>query len=146
MQNYTDDTFQSIWTFVDKNENIYTVVREKQTELFKVFLSRDVVEISHTNYVVKSNYKELTGKFFDYIHGSIDSFFYVVAQNNVLHCELGPAAFVPAGLEVYKPKEDVYHYIIHGKIMSQHSWLTWVRSTSSWPAVMANLLGSKDKY
>lgn len=139
MNRYTDDTFDAIWGFMGVSEESYMVLHNTLTDTYHVYRSFDVEEIAHTNYVVKDNYTKLTGNFPDF-----ENYYYIIAQDNTLHCDTGPAAFVPFGLSGFQPREDVKHYIVHGKIMSQYSWLTWVKNTASWPKAMASLLGAKN--
>lgn len=139
MNSYTDDTFEVKWMFTG-SDGEYSVVYSILTETFYLFRSSDVEEVTYRNCAVKKDHKPLTGEFHDiYNHHS-----FAIALNNTLHCDTSYAACVPCGLEVFQPHTDVKHYIIHGKIMSQYSWLTWVKNTSSWPTVMANILGSKN--
>lgn len=138
MNNFTDETFESIWSFAGDDERNYTIVHEKRTDIYKLYQSEDVEEIAYTNYTVKENFIHLTGTFFD-----SDKYFYAVTENNILHCNTGAAVFLPCGLNSFRPREEVMHYLVYGKIMSQYSWLTWVKGTDAWPIAMASLLGSK---
>lgn len=136
---YTDDTFECVWPFTGLDGEEYVVVRNLQTETYFLYKSSDITEVAYTNHVVFKNHTTLTGKFFDF-----QRHFYAIVEKNVLHCDTAAAALVPCGLDVFRPKDDVRHYIIRGKIMSMHSWLTWVKDTPSWTNVMANILGKKD--
>lgn len=138
MSEYTDDTFKPIWCFIGEDGQSYVVLQNLQTETFHLYESLDVTEIAYKNVVVRKDFEKLSGTFFD-----DQRYFYLKTANNTLHCDTGPAAFVPCGLEVFRPREDVAHYAVHGKLMSLHTWLTWVKGTPSWTTVMANLLGSK---
>lgn len=141
MNNYTSETFESIWSFVDSKNESYTVLHETLTDVYKIYKSEDIEEIAYTNFAVKNGYIKLSGIFFD-----ADRYFFTVANDNLLHNETGPAIFLPCGLNNFKPKEEFRHFLVYGKIMSQYTWLTWVRDTSYWPRVMANFLGSKNQY
>jgi len=137
MNRYTDDTFKLIWSF-DGDES-YAVLYNDLTNTYHVHYIKDIEESSYTNYVVKHNYTSLTGNFHDcYNH------FYVILKNNILHCDTGPAIFLPCGLDNFKPGKEIKHYMLHGRIMSQYSWLTWVKGTEAWPRAMASFLGSKN--
>lgn len=139
MSNYTDDIFESIWAFEATDGTNYTVLHNTQVDTYHVYKSEDVEEASYA-YLVKSDYKRLNGTFIDlYEH-------FVTAMDNVLHCDTAPAACVPYGLAGFRPREDITHYLLYGKIMSQYSWLTWIKETAAWPKAMANLLGSKQSY
>jgi len=136
---YLDDTFRIIWRFNSTDGEEYLVVSSKNTNSYELYRFQDVQETSYTNYEVKKNYAVLNGSFNELLSPC-----FVSVSNNLIHSSIGPAALVPHGLEVFHPKEIVEHYLIYGKLMSQYSWLTWVKNGPTWPQVMANLLGSKN--
>jgi hypothetical protein len=136
MSDYTDDTFESIWSFDGIDGETYTVLRNALTDTFHVHRSQDIEEKSYY-YLVKKTYQRINGTLSDlYDH-------FVIAMDNTLHSDTGPAACIPCGLSGFRPREDVTNYLLYGKIMSQYSWLTWIKETVAWPKAMANLLGSK---
>lgn len=139
MSNYTDDTFKPIWAFVGADMKSYCVLHNIITDTYHFYESADIEEVAYKNYAVIKDCSQLNGTFYDNA-----KYFYITTTNNTLHNEVGPSAFVPCGLDIFRPKEDVIHYAIHGKLMSQYSWLTWVKGTPSWPIAMANILGSKN--
>ena len=136
---HSEETFDSVWTFVGADGKNYTVLHDTLADVYKLHISEEVDEVSYTNYAVREPYTHLTGNFFDN-----DNYFYIIAKDNLIHCDTKPAAFIPCGLKGFTPKEEIKNYVIYGKIMSQYSWLTWVKETEAWPKAMANLLGSKN--
>lgn len=122
------------FTNEETNEtNEYLIVRTNQQ--YNFFKSEDIV-ITTVSAYLKNGYSKLTGKFTN------NYGYFVVAKDNTLHCETGPAICSPGGLNGFQHNKSVTEYCIHGKTLSKYSWLTWVKGTESWPEAMANILGS----
>lgn len=139
MSDYTNETFEIIWRFQSVDGDNYVALREKSTEIYQLYLEADVEETSYTNHVVKKNYSILNG-----IFNELASPCFISVSNNLIHSATAAAAFVPHGLDVFQPKDIVEHYAIYGRLMSQFTWLSWVKDSPTWTQVMANFLGSKN--
>lgn len=140
MSRHTNDTLeQAIWRFTGTDGNSYSVHHNPIDKTFHVFRSEDVEEVTYKNFAPLKDHLKLNGRFSDF-----QNYFYVNVRDNKVHCDTGPAALVPNGLEIFQPNQDIEHYAIHGKLMSQYSWLTWVKGGPSWVQVMANVLGAKE--
>ena len=139
MGDYTDETFEIIWRFKATDGEDYVAVKNKDTNAYQVYRSSDIAEVSYTNYAVKNGHVLITATL-----NEVGTPCFISAFKNLVHSAIGTAALVPHGLDIFQPKDVVEHYAVYGKLMSQYSWLTWVKGSPTWPQVMANILGSKN--
>lgn len=140
MSKYLRTTYARIvWRFNDQDGQRYSVLELKgKQSAFHIFHEEDIEEFSY--YVlVNKTFTRLTKTI-----TSLNGFHYVVAKNNAIHCETGPAICCPCGLDSFKVNEDVEDYLLRGKIFSHHTWLLKIKETTNWTQVMANVLGSKN--
>jgi hypothetical protein len=133
-----NDTFKLIWITYGFEENYY-VVQSKNIGAYYAFIAYECEEVSYTNFIIKSNYTKLNGKFL-----SNDGLHYIIVKDNIIHCETGPAIRCPFGIDSFRVGEDVEDYLLHGQVFSEHSWLSWLKDTEMWPYTVAHMLGSKD--
>src|SRR6266568_68871 len=113
-----NNTYKPIWLAYGFPKQYY-VAQSKDDKAFYVFKADEFEETSYTNFVVKPNYTKLNGKLL-----SNDSLHYIIAKDNLIHCEIGPAIKCPFGIDSFRVGEDVEDYLLYGHVFSKHSWLS----------------------